>query len=159
MLLWATVCRNLTYSPFSCLSFPCQVPDVIGLHLLQPPSQHMHRIGKPLQWHQCCWLAGNTDMTQWEHPTELCSTAPSSLRTPTNSATPWDFLHWGNTHPSNSLFTPEIQHFSTSARLGLGSPPMLELHHEECGLEATINARNVKHIQWSLSLPSWYHRP
>lgn len=100
-------------------------------------------------------------MAQWEHPTELSSTAPPSytLRTLFSSATSWDSLHWGKIHPSYSLFTPETQHFSTFTHIWgcVFLPPCLELHCEECGLEATINARNVKHTEWSLSLPSWYH--
>lgn len=115
----------MTYS--LCLSFPCQVPDVISLLLLQPPSRHLHEIGKSLQQSQCCWLPGSTAMAQWEHPTELCSTAPSShtLRTLPTSATPCDLLHWENVHPLTALLHQNSTFFNFCTGLGLGFPPTL----------------------------------
>lgn len=145
MLLWLCLYKHNLQS-FPCPSFPCQVPDVINLHLLQPPSISA-RNRKPSPGQSVLWLPAGSEMAQWEHPTELCSTASCTPRALPSPATAWHFLHWAHIHPVIGFLHQKFRIFQLLRMFGVGVFPLaLELHCEECGFEARINARSVKHL-------------
>lgn len=157
VLLWATVSRNMTYSPFSCPSFPCQKEQVISLLLLQPPSPHLHGTGKPLQQSQCCWLP---EVQTWHSGSIPQSSVPQHL-SPTPSESCLTQPHPGisctgeTSIPVTGFLHQKLGILQLLHMSGVAFFPPLELHREEWGLDATTNARNVKHTEWSLLSHSW----